>query len=134
MNSGPIEDRLAIRELVEQFAAGAMRIDVDYWGETFAEDGSWKLPSMETAAVGREAVKAAFSQKLAYVDYMSMISFPADLVVEGDRARGKAYCRELIFTKAGDQKIVIGCFNDEYVKIQGRWYFQSREYQVMGVH
>ena len=27
MNKGPIEDRLAIRELIEEFAAAVMRID-----------------------------------------------------------------------------------------------------------
>ena len=63
---------------------------------------------------------------------MSMISFPAELVVEGDTATGKCYCRELIYPKAGGQVVVVGCFDDEYVKRGGRWYFTKRIYEVMG--
>ncbi len=133
MNTGPVEDRLAIRELMETFAAGAMRVDVDTWGSTWAEEGSWKLPSMPEPAKGKSNVVAAFKEKMEYVSYMSMISFPADLVIDGDRARGKSYCRELIYPKSGERKVVVGCFEDEYVKRDGRWYFLSRVYEVMGM-
>ena len=133
MNIGPVEDRLAIRELLETFAVGAMHIDPDIWGGTWAEEGSWKLPSMSEPAVGKTDILATFKEKMAYVDYMSMISFPADLVIDGDSAKGKAYCRELIYTKTGEQKVVVGFFHDEYVKREGCWYFLSRDYQVMGL-
>jgi hypothetical protein len=133
MNIGPVEDRLAIRELLETFAVGAMHIDPDIWGSTWAEQGSWKLPSMSEPAVGKTDILAIFKEKMAYVDYMSMISFPADLVIDGYSAKGKAYCRELIYTKSGEQKVVVGFFDDEYVKQDGRWYFLSREYHVMGL-
>ncbi len=133
MNTGPVEDRLAIRELMETFAVGAMHKDPDIWGETWAEEGSWKLPSMDEPAVGKANVIATFGEKMAYVDYMSMISFPHDLVIEGDRATGKSYCRELIYPKGGEQKVVVGYFDDEYVKRDGHWYFLSRTYNVMGM-
>ena len=132
MNSGSVEDRLEIRELVEAFAAGAMRIDADMWGATWADEALWKLPSMDEPATGKANVIAAFKEKMTYVDFMSMISFPAELVIEGDRARGKCYCRELIYPKAGGQVVVVGCFDDEYVKRDGRWLFTSRVYEVMG--
>ena len=132
MNSGPVEDRLAIRELCEEFAAGAMRINADAWGETWAEEGVWGLPSMETPVAGKQNVIEAFRQKLEYVDFMSIISFPAELNIEGDKATGKCYCRELSYPKAGGQGVVVGCFDDEYVKRDGRWYFTKRIYEVMG--
>ncbi len=132
MNKGSIEDRLAIRELVEEFAAAVMRIDADAWGETWAEEGVWGLPSMETPAAGKDTVVAAFREKLAYVDFMSMISFPAKLVIEGDHATGKCYCRELIYPKGGGQVVVVGCFDDTYVKRDGRWLFAKRIYEVIG--
>lgn len=132
MNKGPIEDRLEIRELIETFAVAAMHVDVDLWGTTWAEEGSWKLPSMETAAKGKDTMLAAFREKMSYVDYMSMISFPHELVIDGDKATGKAYCRELIYPKAGGHVVVVGYFDDEYVKRDGRWLFLSRVYNVMG--
>ena len=133
MNTGPVEDRLAIRELIETFAVGAMHVDPDIWGSTWAEDGAWKLPSLEEPAVGKADILATFDEKLAYVEFMSMIAFPAELVIEGDRATGKAYSRELIYTKGGEQKVVIGYFDDEYVKREGQWYFLSRTFNILGI-
>lgn len=132
MNVGPVEDRLAIRELIETFAVGAMRIDPEIWGSTWAEEGSWKLPSMSEPVKGRSHVVAAFREKMEYVQFMSMISFPTELVVDGDTARGRAHCQELIVPKSGGRNLVVGCFDDEYVKRGGRWYFLSRVYEVLG--
>jgi len=42
--------------------------------------------------------------------------------------------RELIFTKEVEQKTLIGCFHDEYVKEAGERRFQSRDYEVVGLH
>ena len=134
MKKGSIEDRLAIRELIEAFSAAVMRIDADVWAETWAEEGVWTLPSMPDGAHGRDSIREAFKEKLAAVETISMIAFPADLTIEGDRATGKAYCRELIFTKGGDQKILIGCFHDEYVRCDGEWLFLARNYEVIGLH
>jgi len=132
MSSGPVEDRLSLRELTETFAVAAMRVDADMFGSTWADDGVWKLPSMPEPTRGKTKIVEAFIKVMGYVDLMSMISFPAELVIEGERARGKAYCRELIFTKTGEQKIVLGCYHDTFVKRGGRWYFESRSYEVMG--
>lgn len=134
MNIGSIEDRLAIRELVEAFACAAMRGDATKVGSTWSEDGVWKLPSMPEPARGRNAIVSAFAKATDYLSFMSMISVPTELVVEGDTARGKALCQELIVTKTNEQKTVVGCYDDTYVKREGRWYFQTRTYEVVGKH
>lgn len=131
-NTGSVEDRLEIRELIETFAVGAMHVDTDLWGGTWAEEGVWSLPSMQQPVQGKDNVIAAFKEKMAYVDYMSMICFPSGLKFDGDKANGKAYCRELIYPKAGGRVIVVGYFDDEYIKRDGRWQFTSRVYNVMG--
>lgn len=132
MNKGPIEDRLEIRELIEAFANAAMVIDVKKWGDTWAEEGTWNLPSFEAPVSGKQNVISAFAQKMEYVDYMSMISVPDEMQVDGDSASCKTYCRELIYPKAGGKVIVVGYFDDEMVKRDGRWQFVSRFYNVMG--
>lgn len=134
MSKGSVEDRLEIRELVETFAAGAMRLDSETWGSTWAEDGSWMLPSLDVPVQGKDNIVAIFEEKMAYVESMSMISFPSALDFDGDSARGKCYCRELIYPKGADQRVIIGCFDDEYVKRDGQWYFLSRTYEVMSMH
>lgn len=131
MSQGPIEDRLAIRELIETFAIGAIRKDTSIWGGTWAEDATWKIDSLDEAAVGKNNVVAVFERIIPNIEFVSMTSFPSELVLEGDRAHGKAYSQELIFPKAGGQKILVGCFHDEYVKRDGRWYFLSRNYETL---
>lgn len=131
MSTGPLEDRLAIRELIETFAVGTIRIDPEYWGTTWAEEASWKVPSMSEPVTGKSNIVSAFAEKLAYVDFISMSAFPTELDVDGDRARGQVYCQELIFPKTGGRRTVAGRFDDEYVKRDGRWYFLSRNYNVL---
>jgi uncharacterized protein (TIGR02246 family) len=132
MNTGSIEDRLLIRELLETFATAAMRGDPKRLGSTWSQDGVWKLPSMTEPAKGRDAIIEAFGKATAYLSFMSMISVPTDLVIEGDTAHGKAYCQEIIVTKTNEQKMVVGCYDDTYVRREGRWYFQTRTYEVIG--
>ncbi|NND66038.1 MAG: nuclear transport factor 2 family protein [Halioglobus sp.] len=134
MSKGSVEDRLAIRELIERFSAAVIRIDADRFASTFAQDGVWILPSVPDGTRGRDNIRAVFGEKLAYVEHIHMVGFPDELVFDGDRATGATYCRELIFTKDGEQKLLIGCFHDEYVKVDGEWLFQSRDYEVVGLH
>lgn len=136
MSKGSVEDRLAIRELIETFAVGVTTIDPELWGSTWADEGCWKTPSMPEIVQGKTAVVAKFNEMMAYLQFMSMsaIPSPTDLEFDGDTATGKAYCRELIFPKAGGQRIVIGYFDDKYVKRDGRWLFASRIYTVIGSH
>ena len=42
--SGPLEDRIAIRELLETYANAACRVDAEAWGSTWAEDGLREMP------------------------------------------------------------------------------------------
>jgi hypothetical protein len=128
-----VEDRLAIRELVEAFTVGIMRLDLEVWAATWAEEGAWMLPSMTEPVKGIASLRAAFREKTGYFRFMSMLFFPTDIVVEGDRARAKAYGQEIILPKAGGQKLCTGCYHDEYVRRGGRWLFLSRDFEVLGL-
>ncbi len=134
MSKGSVEDRLAIRELIERFSAAVIRIDAERFAGTFAQDGVWTLPSVPDGTRGRDKIREVFSEKLGYVEHIHMVGFPDNLDFQGDRASGATYCRELIFPKDGEQKLLIGCFHDEYVKVDGEWLFQSRDYEVVGLH
>ncbi len=132
VDKGSIEDRLAIRELIETFAVGVTTIDSTLWGDTWSDTGVWKTPSMPEAVVGKTNIIAKFEEMLAYVKFMSMSAVPSGLVFHGDEATGKSFCRELIFPKNSAPKIVIGYFEDVFAKVEGRWLFQSRMYHVIG--
>ena len=44
ISSGPVEDRLAIRELVESYNDAVMRFDGEAWASNWRDDASWTLP------------------------------------------------------------------------------------------
>jgi hypothetical protein len=46
-NTGSVEDRLAIRELLEAYADAVCCVDADAWGATWAEDSVWELPDRQ---------------------------------------------------------------------------------------
>ena len=41
--TGPLEDRIAIRELMNTHAHGVMTRDVEVWGSIWADDAYWEL-------------------------------------------------------------------------------------------
>jgi ketosteroid isomerase-like protein len=128
---GSVEDRLALRELIEAYAAATTRFDVDAWGQCWAEDSAWQLSSMTEPVRGKDVILATFRERTEYAACISLLGFPAEIVVEGDRAKGKTYTRELVYPKAGGRIEVVGCFHDEYVRQNGRWYFAVRIYEAI---
>lgn len=131
MSATRIEDRLAITELVNRSVAGVMRKDIGLWASTWAEDGSWMIDMFDQPVRGRDAIAASYGKIIERFEFVSMTSFVTDIVIDGDRATGKAYSQELMFPKAGGQKILCGCFHDDYVQVDGRWLFQSRTYETL---
>jgi hypothetical protein len=133
MTTGSLEDRLAIRELIETFAVGVMRHDHDLWMTVWAEEGSWNLPSLSAPVKGRAALSEAFGGKTGYFGFMSMLMFPHGLKFDGDRASGRTHGQEVILPLDGGMKFLTGCFEDQYVKRDGRWLFLSRDFSVIGI-
>jgi ketosteroid isomerase-like protein len=133
MNEGQLLDRLAIRELIESYAAGAMSVDVDRWGEVWVEDSAWQLSSMDEPVIGKDNILKCFKETIEYVGHLSLMAFPVDTVIEGETAHGKVYCQETVYPKKGGKIEVVGWFTDEYVKQDGRWYFRSRIYKRFGM-
>lgn len=131
MENEAIGDRLAIRELLETFVVGCMRADSTIWGSTWAEEASWKIDKLDEPAVGRSNVIAVFEEIMPNIQFVSMTSFPTELSINGDKATGKAYSQEIIFPKAGGQRMLVGCSHDEYVRRDGRWYFLSRHFETL---
>ncbi|HMO67304.1 MAG TPA: nuclear transport factor 2 family protein, partial [Novosphingobium sp.] len=80
---------------------------------------------------GRDAIVKIYAGLLEKFTFVSMSCFVTDLVIGADRASGKAYSQELMFPRAGGQRILCGCFHDSYRRIDGAWHFQSRTYETL---
>jgi ketosteroid isomerase-like protein len=129
-SSGPLEDRLAIRELVESYNDAVMRFDADVWGSNWIEDARWSVPGLGDVS-GRDAIVATWQQAMAMFDCVGFFASAGPLVVNGDEAHGTWYQQEFLYPKDGAKRVVIGRYDDEYVKRSGRWYFRNRAYAIL---
>lgn len=131
ISSGPIEDRLAIRELVESYNDAVMRFDAEAWGANWAEDGIWDTG--KGPINGQSAIVAAWQEAMSAFSFVGFFASAGPIVVEGDQAHATWYQQEFLHPKAGGKMGITGRYEDEYVKIGGRWYFKQRLYNVLNM-
>ena len=55
------------------------------------------------------------------------------LCVDGDIESGVTYTQELVIDQEDTTSMVAGRYNDEFVKVEGQWYFQDRTYIPLDV-
>lgn len=128
---GSIEDRLAIRELYETYSDAGMRRDAEIWGNTWADDAVWLVPSLGVEAKGRGAIVDMWKGAMDTVAFAGFFSFPGEIVVKGDGAAAHCYQQEHLDMSDGTHRFVIGLYTDDLVRRNGRWYFEKRSYQVL---
>jgi ketosteroid isomerase-like protein len=131
ISRGPLEDRLSIRELVESYNDAVMRFDADAWGANWAEDATWDTG--QGPHQGREAIVAAWLEAMSRFSFVGFFASAGPIVVEGDTAHATWYQQEFLHPKEGDKIGITGRYEDDYVKLDGRWYFKQRLYQVMNM-
>ncbi len=66
--TGPLEDRVAIRELMDTHAHGVMTLDAALWGSIWAEDAYWELPEYPDLGgfSGKEAIVAGWTESMKH--------------------------------------------------------------------
>jgi uncharacterized protein (TIGR02246 family) len=130
ISRGPIEDRLAIRELVESYNDAVIRFDADAWGANWAEDGTWSLPGMGPVS-GRAAIVGVWKQAMSAFSFVGFFASAGPILVDGDRAHATWSQQEFLHQKDGAKRTITGRYEDDYVKRDGRWYFHKRVYEVL---
>lgn len=138
--TGPLEDRLAIRELMSTHAHGVMTQDAAIWSTIWADDASWGLPEYPDLGdfVGKAAIVAGWieSMKVYGLDNMAkpMVYFmePGAIEVDGDRATAVAWTHELYQDPANGQLVRgHGRYDDRLEKRDGTWLFTRRDYRII---
>lgn len=127
---GPIEDRLAIRELIDSYADAVIRNDAEAWGETWAEDGVWSMPDYPQFpdTHGKAAIVAMWKGAMEQFPGVIFTAGPGSIVVDGDRATVRSYTSE-VYDQEGVTKRDRGAYDDVCVKRDGKWLFQSRVFR-----
>lgn len=130
ISSGPVEDRLAIRELVDSYNDAVMRFDGDAWAANWADDGIWSLPGMGEVK-GKDKFFPMWKQAMAGFSFVGFFASAGPIVVTGDKAKATWYQQEFLHQKDGVKRTITGQYEDEYTKRGGRWLFQKRVYKVL---
>lgn len=131
--SGPAEDRLAIRELIDSYADAVTRNDGAAWASTWAEDGEWSVPDgtgQTLTARGRDAILELWTQAMTQFSGVVFQAWPGAIVIDGARADVRSYTCETYVSEAGPTTLR-GAYEDECVKQDGRWLFRRRAFALL---
>lgn len=140
--TGPLEDRILIREVMETYAHGVMTKDAELWASTWAEDAFWALPEFPDLGgfTGKAAIVAGWVESMKVYGLanctrpMVYVVTPGSIRVDGDRAQAISYTSEIFDDPATGQTLrVRGRYEDELARIDGHWRFTRREYRTMHV-
>lgn len=129
MTDAAILERLAIRELHEAYADAVLRHDAEAWSNCWCDDATWTL--FGTAVRGRAAITAFWIQAMAGFQAVSFIAMPAALVIDGDHAHGRAQTHEVLREAGGRSRVVGGAYDDHFVRENGRWLFNARDFRIV---
>lgn len=128
-----IEDRMALKALVDEFSILADRKDVANQVLLFTEEA--KVETMNngqavSALVGRKQIGETFANFLAQFQVVYHINGQQTVTITGNKATGISYCE---VTLIGDQngkkmKTKMGVhYKDDYVKQNGKWLIANRQ-------
>ena len=65
--------------------------------------------------------------------FVGFFASAGPIIVDKDTAKGTWYQQEFLHQKDGVKRSVTGRYEDDYVKQDGRWFFQKRIYEVLNV-
>ena len=141
--TGPLEDRLEIRELIEAYADAVMIRDAEAWGQVWAKDAYWSLPEVpgHEEFRGRNAIVKGWvdsmTQYASMTDYgepMIYIATPGAIEVDGDEATSRVYTSEIYKdAKTKNEIRVRGQYDDQLRRIDGHWLYTRRIYKILHV-
>ena len=129
MFTGPMEDRLAIRELHETYGDGVVRFDKNTWGSVWAEDATWDFMGMTIE--GREAIVQTWLGAMANFEAVSFSCVPASIEVEGETATSRVQTQEVLKAKNGSTRMIGGLYEDRLAKRDGAWLYTHRAFSIV---
>ena len=132
--TGPLDDRVAIRELLDAYADAVCVVDAQAWGATWAEDGVWELPDYPQIGkiTGRANIVAAWIAAMAQYPGIIFVSTPGSIVVNGEQGVVRSYTSEVFDDQAsGKTTRDRGRYDDLVVRRNGQWLFKTRRFKKL---
>jgi hypothetical protein len=127
-----IEDKMAIKFVVDEFSNLADTKEIDKQVLLFTEDGTvTSISNGQPAAPlkGREQLKHAFSGFLSNFHTVYHQNGQQTITLQGDKAEAVSYCRVVLIGKQNDKEMkttLYTIYKDAFVKVAGRWLIRER--------
>jgi hypothetical protein len=118
-------DELAVRALVARYADAVNRADPDEWAATWSATGEWHIGGQHL--VGRDAIVAFWRSAMAGFEAVTQLVAQGRVGASSAGADGRWTIWE-IGRKAGRGSLVVGCYQDRYVRHDGEWCFAERRF------
>ncbi|MBL8080903.1 MAG: nuclear transport factor 2 family protein [Anaerolineales bacterium] len=128
-----IEDRLALKELVDTFSVLADKRDVTAQVQLFAPDAlveTYRKDELVAKLSGRQELETTFGAFLQNFETVYHFNGQQTVVIKDDAASGTSYCLvTLIGIENGRRmKTTIGVYyQDEYIRMSNRWLIARRK-------
>ena len=129
-NSGPMEDRLAIRELIESYNAAVIDNDAAAWANNWSADGVWNLGE-ENDIVGRDTILQHWQEAMAIFDFIGMFAQPKFIRVDDRDAQAEWHTNELCRKSDGSMLRMVGLYKDAYRRELNGWKIAERRYKIL---
>jgi uncharacterized protein (TIGR02246 family) len=127
--TGPIEDQIAIRNLHDTYADAVFRRDPTDWGALWTEDAQWDL--MGTKVDGREAIVTLWNGAMAGFAFVGFFYQTGAIAIDGDSGTGRVYTNEVLHHPDGRIARTVGQYDDHYVRRDGHWLYQRRDFKIL---
>lgn len=128
-----IEDRMAIKNLVDTFSILADRKETTQQTLLFTENATVESVSdgqPGSVLTGRKQIGDAFANFLKNFETVYHINGQQTLTLNGDKASGISYCQVTLIRNDGGKKtkLTMGVYyNDDYVRESSRWLIARRK-------
>lgn len=127
-----LEDRAALKNLVDTFSILADTKEAELQATLFTEDASVKNymnGKFQQELKGRKQIGDVFGRFLATQETVYHLNGQQTLTLDGDKVTGVCYCQVAMIAIVDGKKMITEQgvrYNDEYQKIDGRWYIKNR--------
>jgi len=126
-----IEDKMAIKYVVDEFSNLADTKEIDKQVLLFTEDGEVESITNGQSNIlkGREQLKQAFSGFLANFHTVYHQNGQQTINLQGDKAEATNYCRVILVGKQNDKEMkttLYVIYKDSFVKQNGKWLIAHR--------